>query len=475
MFRGSIGFALCMVLTWAFPAPSRGEPLPLRDQASAAMKQAATYYRSEVASHGGYVYYYSANLQQRWGEGKATADMAFVQPPGTPTVGMAYLRAYAATGDKFYLEAAVETCEALVAGQLKSGGWTQVIHFTPPAEGRLGDYRHGKLAGKWNASSLDDDQTQAALELLMRTDEALQFRHAAIHEATEYGLNALLKAQFANGAFPQVWTGPVSAQPVLRAQFPTYDWKSEGRLKNYWDYYTLNDDSAGTVAHTLITAHTVYGDDRYQQSLRKLGDFLLLAQMPAPQPAWCQQYSYQMVPIWARKFEPPAIASSESVDVIQTLLRIAHYTGQPKYLQPLPAALEYLKSSQLTEGTMARYYELGTNRPLYMNAQYQLTYDDSTAPSHYGWKRSVKLPQLEKAYEAAKQGQDPFPVALPRKLNEVVPQIIKELDTQGRWVTNYSGERLVGQPKFATGFQYVSSERFAKNMVILSQYLESQE
>src|SRR5688500_2859829 len=47
-----------------------GEPPPeaLRNLASAALKKAATYYHANVASHGGYVYYYSVDLQQRWGE-----------------------------------------------------------------------------------------------------------------------------------------------------------------------------------------------------------------------------------------------------------------------------------------------------------------------------------------------------------------------------------------------------------------------
>src|SRR5262245_57191009 len=99
-----------------------------KDDALKALKQAATFYRTKVASHGGYVYYYSVDLKERWGEGKATVDTLFVQPPGTPTVGMAYLKAWQATGDKFYLDAARETAEALVYGQLKSGGWTQTIH-----------------------------------------------------------------------------------------------------------------------------------------------------------------------------------------------------------------------------------------------------------------------------------------------------------------------------------------------------------
>src|SRR6187200_2536549 len=116
----------------------------LREQAASALKRAITYYRSKVASHGGYVYYYSTDLKERWGEGKATPYTIFVQPPGTPTVGMAYLKAYAATGDPFYLKAARGAAEALVRGQLESGGWTQVIHFAKPERGRLGKYRKGQ-------------------------------------------------------------------------------------------------------------------------------------------------------------------------------------------------------------------------------------------------------------------------------------------------------------------------------------------
>src|SRR4051794_1949438 len=87
-----------------------GEAEPdLREDARRALKQAVTYYRGKAASHGGYVYYYALDLKQRWGEGEASADTIFVQPPGTPTVGMAYLQAYRATGDAFYLDAARET------------------------------------------------------------------------------------------------------------------------------------------------------------------------------------------------------------------------------------------------------------------------------------------------------------------------------------------------------------------------------
>jgi PelA/Pel-15E family pectate lyase len=453
----------------------------LREDAVQSMKKGAEFYRSKMASHGGYVYYHSEDLKQRWGEGRATADTIFVQPPGTPTVGMAYLKAYEATQDQLYLDAAVEAAEALVYGQLQSGGWTQTIHFGPVAPGeRLGKYRNGKngtnekngKSGSWNNSSLDDGQTQSALQFLARLDGALKFKHVKIHEAATFGFDALLKVQFPNGAFPQVWTKPVEPHPVAKPKYPDYDWRTEGRLKNYWDYYTLNDNLAGSVSETLIVAHRVYGDAKYKAALERLGDFLLLAQMPDPQPGWCQQYSYDMVPIWARKFEPPAVTAWESQDVLEVLITIAEYTGDQKYLEPIPRALAYLEKCLLPDGRVARYYELKTNKPLYMDQQYQLTYDDSAVPEHYGWKQAARFDVIREKYKRALQGDaaDANPrVAAPTEAE--VRRIIGAQDATGRWVSSFAGERLVGQPKFQPGFRYISSDVFSSNVEVLSRFV----
>lgn len=434
------------------------------------LTKAATFYHDKAASHGGYVYYYSTDLAQRWGEGKADADTIFVQPPSTPTVGLAFLRAFAATGDKAYLDAAREAAEALAYGQLQSGGWTQTIHFAGGK--RVGKYRSGK-GGSWNASSLDDGQTQAALRMLFEADRALGFKHATIHDAAKYGLDALLAAQFPNGAFPQVWTGPVEKKPVVAAKFPSYDWKTEGRVNNYWDYYTLNDGLAGTVAATLTAAHEIYKDARCSAALARLGDFLILAQMPDPQPGWCQQYNYDMVPIWARKFEPPAITGWESQDAMETLIRIFRHTGDKKYLAPIPRALAYYKKCLLPDGRIARYYEFGSNKPLYMDAAYQLTHDDTAVPQHYGWKQNARFDVIEKMYQDAAAGRAPLLAKPAPPADKDVSKILADLDAEGRWVSTYAGEGLVGQPKFASGFQYISSEVFSRNVGILCDYLES--
>lgn len=444
---------------------------PLKEQALAALKKAATFYRSRVAVHGGYVYHYtldpnSMEIKERWGEGPASPDQVWVQPPGTPTVGLAYLRAYAATGDRYYLDAATEAAEALVYGQLRSGGWAQTVDFNPNGT-KVADYRNGKGRGR-NHSTLDDGISQAAIRFLARADQAHGFKHRAIHEAAQTGLDALLKAQFPNGAFPQVWTGPVPPKPLLKASYPKYDWRTEGRVDNYWDYYTLNDGLAGSVSETLLDALEVYKEDRYRAALVRLGDFLLLAQMPDPQPAWAQQYSYAMHPIWARRFEPAAVAGSESQDVIETLLKVYRLAGDRKYLEPIPRALAYLKRSRLPDGRLARYYELQTNRPLYMNRtgrDYFLTYDDKDLPDHYGWKGASRLEGLEKAYAEVKAGARAPAATLPAAEQETrARQLVRELDAEGRWISTYAGERLVGQPKIRAGTRYLASEVFSRNV-----------
>jgi PelA/Pel-15E family pectate lyase len=444
----------------------------LRQQATDAMRQAAEFYRNDVAAHGGYVYHYSLDLKQRWGEGVATKDQAWVQPPGTPTVGMAYLKAFEATGDRFYLDAATDAATAIVYGQLKSGGWTNSIDFDTSSS-RVAEYRNGRGRGK-NNSSLDDGQTQSAIRLLVQVDQALEFKNQPIHEASLIALDALLRAQYPNGGFPQVWTGPVDPQPVLKASYPDYDWRTEGRLKNYWDMYTLNDNVTGYVADTLIDAHKYYKDQRFLTALEKLGDFLLLAQMPEPQPGWAQQYSYEMKPIWARKFEPPGVSGDETQEVLDTLMKIARVTKNRKYLQPIPSAVAWLRRSMLPDGQLARYYELKTNRPLYMTRrgdQYTLTYDDSNLPTHYGWKTESRLEELGKRYAQLRPGKLPRNSTSTRQLVQQAKAAIETLDAQGRWHSTFDGQRMVGQLKLPIGTKYLSSQVFSDNLIALSDFL----
>ena len=414
----------------------------LRDDALVAAKKVVDFYSRQVATEGGYLWRYSADLKLREGEGKVTGPTVWVQPPGTPAVGEAYLALYEATREPMFLDAARAVAEALRRGQLRSGGWTDHIDFDAAERART-PYRIDQARKKQKGySSLDDDKSQSAIRFLVKVDRALDFKDAAIHEMSTFALGGLLRAQYPNGGFPQVWdeperTGEFPARPA--AYPPRWERQYPGH-GNYWFRYTLNDDLMPDVMHALFLAHDVYGDPRYREAAIKAADFLLLAQLPDPQPAWAQQYDFDMQPAWARKFEPPAVTGGESQGVLRILLEVYPRTGERKYLQPVPRALAYLKKSLLPDGRLARFYELQSNRPLYFTKDYALTYDDSDMPTHYGFKLTSKLDQIEAEYEALLTASNKPPAPKPRRITpgmeERVRVAIDGLDDRGAWVTD---------------------------------------
>ena len=112
----------------------------LREDARQAMQRAVEFYSKKVAVHGGYVYRYSDDLLKREGEGKTDLDTVWVQPPGTPSVGMAFVEAYELTHEPYLLDAAHAAADCLIQGQYRSGGWNASVEFAP-AERKKTAYR----------------------------------------------------------------------------------------------------------------------------------------------------------------------------------------------------------------------------------------------------------------------------------------------------------------------------------------------
>lgn len=413
----------------------------VRDDALSAAKKAVMFYSKKVATEGGYLWRYSADLALREGEGKVTGQTVWVQPPGTPAMGEAFVKLYAATGERAFLDAAQSAADALRRGQLRSGGWQDHVDFDP-ADRKRTAYRIDPPGKKKKGfSSLDDDKTQSSLRFLVQLDRALAFKDTVVHEMTLFALDGLLRAQFTNGAFPQVWDEParIEMPPAMPASYPMSWPRVYPGHGSYWFRYTLNDNLMPDVMHALWLAQEVYGDERYGVAARKGADFLLLAQLPDPQPAWAQQYDFEMHPAWARKFEPPAVTGGESQGILQILLEAYRRTGQPKYLEPVPGALAYLKKSLLADGRLARFYELESNRPLYFTRDYTLTHDDSDMPTHYGFKIPSKLDAIEKEYKKLLSSPTGIPPQKPPRASggmaQRVRDVIDSLDERGAWVT----------------------------------------
>jgi PelA/Pel-15E family pectate lyase len=466
------------VIMFLLPLSVNAGEVALKEQAAKAMRRATDFFCTQVSTEGGYLWRYSEDLSLREGEGTATNTMVWVQPPGTPSVGMVYLTAYEATGDSYYLNAARDVASALVKGQLRSGGWDYRIEFDPKRRQRYAYRTEPYKKGARNVSTLDDNNTQSAVRLLMRVDQTLDFKDEKIHEAAEFALSTLLKVQYPNGAWPQRFSAAPDPDefPVKKAGYPD-SWSWTFPQRDYKSFYTFNDNTIADTIATMLEAFDIYGDVRYQAAAEKAGDFILLAQMPEPQPAWAQQYNADMHPAWARKFEPPAVTGGESQGVMRTLLELCRATGKKKYLEPLPRAMEYLRRSRLPNGQLARFYELKTNKPLYFTREdYKLTYSDADMPTHYSFKTSYGVESIAREYERL-LATDPVELKrlkkvraprLSRSLTARTKLIIDQLDEQGRWVEN---GRLRNDEQDAPSRKVIDCRTFISNVNALSTYL----
>lgn len=454
-----------LALAGIFVAASEATTL---ESIEAGLARSVDFYRNRVAVHGGYVWQCSADLAKREGEGKVSPTEIWVQPPGTPSVGEAFLDAYEATKQPDYLNAAKDCATALVRGQLVSGGWDYRIDFDPGKRKNIA-YRVEPERGVFNVSTLDDNTTQAALSFLIRLDKALNFADSEIHAAAWYGLDKLIAAQYPNGAWPQRFSQPPDPNlyPVIKASYPE-SWSREFVKRDYRNDYTFNDNTIADTIRLMLFAHTLYGDPKYRESALRAGDFILLAQMPEPQPAWAQQYDAQMHPVWARKFEPPAISGGESQGVMRTLLHLFHQTGETRFLDPIPKALAYLRASQLPDGRLARFYELKTNTPLYFTRDYVLTYSADDLPTHYAFIVASGLDAIEAAYEDARtNGPRPIPdrtAVSPEEAMARAEIVLNALDERGAWVEQ---GRMTTYGEDDATREVIRSMTFIRNVEIL--------
>ena len=452
-----------------------------RQEALAGMRKAAEFYRQRVSTEGGYHFRYAADLSFGRSEQAEGPTQISVQRDGTPRVGMAFLEAWHATGDRYYLEAARDAALALVQGQLCSGGWDYIVEFD---ESKRAPYRYrvdgcGGDAKAAKPATLDDNVTQAAVRLLMRVDRELSFQNEAIHDAALFALEALERAQYPNGAWPQRFYAPPNPEdfPVKQASYPP-TWSRTWPNADYRSHYTLNDNTLADLIDMYLEAARVYDEPRYRAVAERGGEFLLRAQMPDPQPAWAQQYDREMHPAWARVFEPPSITGGESQSAMRILLTLYRETGDTRFLEPVPRALAYLRASALPEdpnpperkrrscpsGTpcLARFYELRTNKGLFISKGtqirvqggpslrpdgYQVTYDDSDTIRHYGmWTSGANLDAIEAEYERLRDA-DPASIRRPDRLRGLSPwsergggsprdaaSILNAMDGRGAWV-----------------------------------------
>ena len=253
----------------------------------------------------------------------------------------------------------------VVLHQSAEGGWPKNTNLAAPPSGP---------ASPNVANTIDNDGTTLPMEFLARVIGAggVQYR-----PPFERGLDYLLAAQYANGGWPQFYP--------LRG--------------GYYDRITFNDDAmirVMTLLRDISTGEAPYAfvdADRRRRAGEAVDRGLALIlrtqiRQGGALTVWCAQYDEALQPAWARAYEPPSLSGAESVGIVRFLMSIDH--PSPEVIAAVDGAVTWLRAAAIqgvrvenftdAEGqrdrrvvadadappVWARFYELETNRPLFL-------------------------------------------------------------------------------------------------------------
>lgn len=308
-------------------------------------------------------------------------------------------------------EEARATASHIVTWQRPSGGWTKGGDYTRAPE-PSDDRRDG-----WSAGTFDNDSTINELRFLALVIAASENESsaAAWRESFLRGLGYIFAAQYPNGGFPQIY--PLAG--------------------GYHDAVTFNDDAMVHILELLrdVAERKPPHDFVPPATAALAGERLargiacvLAAQLRSPdgrRTVWGQQHdALTLRPCAARNFEPISECSSESAGITEFLMSIPR--PSPEIVAAVEGAMAWFPTRALrgvawdrhaTAGTglvpatddpdlWARFYELGTGRPVFgdrdRSVHYVVTELSSERRLGYGWynSRAATLPAVHAKWKA---------------------------------------------------------------------------
>jgi hypothetical protein len=277
-----------------------------------------------------------------------------------------------------------------------------------------------------------------------------------------------------------------------------YEAVHEG-LPDYTSYYTLNDNAITNTINVLLDAYVQLGDEKYLEAARRGGDFFIIAQGPEGHEGWSEQYDMNFQPSWARTHEPPGFMPRQTIVTISTLEKLFLFTGDRRYLRPIPSAIQWLENSRLQvlddgRSEFSRIYDPETNLPVNRKDTddpsgegYTLHhfYLDDTRP-FTGERTWHNLDQVIAQYEKVQSGAREEEQALYNEMflpktskpqipgDEKITELINALNKEGAWIediqmwdVNAPGKMIHGR-KTIRG---ISTNTYMKNMRLLMVYI----
>ena len=455
------------------------------------MLAATKYMVEDVSTNGGYVWYYLPDFSRRWGEMEAYKTMIWMQHPGTISMGHLFLNAHKITGEKYYYEAAQKAANAIIWGQSKEGGWNYMLDFAGDKSlknwyntiGKNG-WRLEEFQHYYGNCTFDDDITSDAARFLLRI--YLEELDPAYKPALDKAIQFILESQYPLGGWPQ--------------RYPLkYDFNKNGH-PDYTSFYTFNDDVIWENINFLIQCYVTLGEERFIDPIQRGMNFYLSSQDACG--AWGQQLNLNLETTGARTYEPAAFLPSTTCENAFLLLKFYTFTGDKKFLNKVPAAIKWLKKTQLPENqrdgrrTHPTFIDVNTKRPIYVhrkgsNVKYGYYYTDTLDQqllSHYGGKCAVNLEELKTEYERlSKLGINELTKDSPLKSTKfegnLTPQksynlnryefsmvpsknevadLLKSLDENNRWLSKHA---MISHPYCGDGVKQELTDNFASTHV----------
>jgi PelA/Pel-15E family pectate lyase len=270
---------------------------------------------------------------------------------------------------------AIRIADNLLIYQNDNGGWEKNIDMALPLAGtHLEEAQRRKRSG---LTTIDNGATYTQMRYLAQVYAATgEERYAA---AFRRGLGYLLAAQYSNGGWPQFY-------PLRHG---------------YWDHITYNDDAMIGVLELLRDIANGEPDyafltpaerERSLAAVQKGIACILKTQIRVRGrlTVWCAQHDeVTLQPAQARSYELPSLSGSESVGIVEFLMKIPD--PSPAIVQSIEAAVEWFRESKIegirvipkpAPGTpkgfdmtvvadpaapplWARFYDIATNRPIF--------------------------------------------------------------------------------------------------------------
>ncbi|MBR5850590.1 MAG: pectate lyase [Alistipes sp.] len=462
------GLLLSMTATTAKPKPT------LNDEVRAKMRAATEFMMEKVSYDGGFVWTYLPDFSRQWGEMEAKRTMVWIQPPGTPSMGHLLLDAYHATGDEYYYEQAERVAGALIWGQLECGGWNYVFDFA--GENSLKDWYNTVGKSGWRLeefqhyygnATFDDGGTMEAAKFLLRI--YVEKNDPKYRPALDKVIRFVLTSQYPIGGWPQRYP--------LR-----YDHPFHGKA-DYSSFLTLNDDVIPENIEFLTYCYQALGMQELKEPIYRAMYLIISMQQGAPYAGWADQYTVEdVLPAHARSYEPRAVNTGTTVRAVNLLMQYYRLTGDTRFLNGIPAAIDFLEKCALPQdmversdrggyrmpgGILApRFIDPDTGKPLFVhrsgtnayNGRYFTNQDPANTIAHYSSFYTLYPQMLRERFEEVKQlsreelvKESPFLntelVALPKYFmgvggprgeqpvtEESVRKVMQAQDDQGRWL-----------------------------------------